>query len=125
MTIGSHLILDLYGCDPEDVTLLSSQRGLEATLGSAARKAGATVRSYHSHPFRCDKSGGTSWSIMVILEESHISSHVWLHERFISLDLYTCGDKTDPMKALDYLTSVFRPKDTQMTVLKRGNKNVA
>ena len=124
MTIGSHLILDLYGCNPEDERLLSSERGLEATLGAASRKAGATVRSFHSHPFQCRESGKTAWSIMVILEESHASMHCWPLEKFISLDLYTCGN-TKPIEAFEYLKSVFRPKDFQTTLLKRGAKVVS
>lgn len=124
MTVGSHLILDLYGCNPEDGSLLSSQVALEVTLGVAARKAGATVLSYHSHPFICRDSGRTAWSVLAILEESHISLHSWPFEKFISLDLYTCGDTTDPLKALDYLKERFNPRDTQMTLLKRGNKKL-
>lgn len=122
MTIGRHLILDLYGCQCEG--LLSSEENLKATLGAASRKAGATVLSYHSHPFVCRDSGATAWSITTILEESHANLHSWPLEKFVSLDIYVCGEGPDPMKALDYLLSVFQPKDYVLSFKIRGDKKV-
>lgn len=122
MTIGRHLILDLYGCDCP--SLLSSEEALKSTLGAASRKAGATVLSYHSHPFVCRDSGMMAWSITTILEESHANLHSWPHERFVSLDIYVCGEGPDPMKALNYLLAIFNPVDYQMRFMVRGDKTI-
>jgi len=119
VTIGRHLILDLYGC--REAGLLCSDRGLIEVMGNASRKAGASVRSIHSHEFSCLDTGEPAWSITLILEESHCCLHSWPNERFVSLDLYTCG-RTDPMKALDYLLSQFQPEDYQMSFKTRGAK---
>ena len=122
MTVGRHLILDLYGCDCP--SLLSSEEALKATLGAASRKAGATVLSYHSHPFIDHETGETAWSILVILEESHLGCHVWKAQKFVSMDLYVCGPDADPMKALSYLLAMFNPVDYVMSFRIRGDKQV-
>jgi len=118
-TLGSHLILDLYACEAKE--LLLSRVALEVTLAAASRKAGASVRSTHSHEFKDKDTGESAHSIMVILEESHCSVHVWPKQSFVSFDMYTCGS-TDPMKAVPYLQSVFKPKDYTMKFLTRGGQ---
>jgi len=122
MTIGYHLVMDLYLCANRN--LLSSDAALKETLGAASRRAGATVRSFHSHEFTCKDTGAPAWSVMVILEESHCAAHCWPKEQFVSLDIYTCG-KTDPMSAVDYLLKMFQPKDYTLSYRVRGDKLVA
>jgi len=117
-TNGKHLVLDLYGC--KNPLLLGSLNLLEDTLALAATKAGANIITMFSHEFKCRDTGDSAWSVLWVLEESHISAHVWPKERYVALDMYTCGD-ADPMKSLDYILDCFIPDDYKLTFLHRGD----
>lgn len=116
-TQGKHLVLDLYGC--KNTLLISDVNLLEDALCLAATKAGANVLTVFSHEFKCRDTGESAWSVLWVLEESHISAHVWKKERYVALDMYTCGD-TDPMKGFDYILDTFLPEDYKLTFIHRG-----
>jgi len=57
---------------------------------------------------------------VVILAESHISLHTWPDEGYAALDVYVCGEKADPEKAIDYILKEFGSAHAHVTELKRG-----
>ena len=68
-SLGSHLLLDLEGCDPN---ILDSQTLIRDALISAAREAGATIVGETFHKF--SPVGVTG---VVAIAESHICIHTW------------------------------------------------
>jgi S-adenosylmethionine decarboxylase len=92
---GKHLILDLYGCDPE---LLNNYEMLEEWLQTALLMAKATILRIIGEKF---KPQGVT--LLALLAESHASVHTWPEMEYCAIDLYTCGATTDGKKAADFL----------------------
>jgi S-adenosylmethionine decarboxylase len=93
LTISRHIIADITSEDPflfDDVTLI-----LE-TLTVAAKEANATIMKTAYHQFA--PHGVTAF---LLLSESHISIHTWPELNKAALDIYTCGDHTDPEAGLE------------------------
>jgi len=62
---------------------------------------------------------------VVLLADSHIALHSWPEWNYLAIDIFTCGDKANPYKALEYLKKVFQPKKVEIKEIKRGKfKNV-
>jgi len=64
----------------------------------------------------------TGVSGVVIVAESHISVHTWPEEGYAALDVYTCGEKADPEKAVDYILEKFKAQYAHVSEVKRGIK---
>lgn len=90
-SIGTHCLLELYGCPAH---LLDDHDGIIETLRTAAEIAGATWLSHTSHRF--SPQGVTA---VGLLSESHISIHTWPESGYAAADVFTCGDHTMPEKA--------------------------
>lgn len=113
---GMHLIAEFWGAKH-----IRSAEKIKKILINAAKKAG-------SHPlkvatFKFKPQGVTG---VVLLAESHISIHAWPEYDYLAIDLFTCGDKTRPQAALDYLKETYSPKRVEFKKIMRGKffKNV-
>lgn len=107
---GVHLIAEFWGG-----RVIESQKEVEKILFEAAKKAKSTPISVSSHKF--SPHGITAF---VLLAESHLSIHSWPELQYLAIDVFTCGDKTMPSKALEYLKEVYQPKRVETKALKRG-----
>lgn len=95
LTISRHIIADITSEDPflfDDAELI-----LEA-LTLAAKAAHATILKTAYHQF--SPHGITAF---LLLSESHISIHTWPELNKAAVDIYTCGDRTDPDAGLDII----------------------
>ena len=57
---------------------------------------------------------------VVLLAESHISISTWPEINYVAIDIFTCGEKSMPYKALEYLKKEFQPKKVEIKEIKRG-----
>jgi len=57
---------------------------------------------------------------VVLLAESHISIATWPEINYVAIDIFTCGEKSMPYKALEYLKKEFQPKRAEVREIKRG-----
>jgi len=55
-----------------------------------------------------------------VLAESHLSLHSWPEHRYLAADVFTCGDRVDPARAIDVLRRHFRPARVEVLELERG-----
>lgn len=95
MTISRHIIADITSDDPflfDDLELI-----LE-TLALVAKAAKATTLKTAYHQF--SPHGVTAF---LLLSESHVSIHTWPELNKAALDIYTCGDHTDPDAGLEVI----------------------
>lgn len=111
--LGRHLIVEFYNCSPEKI---DDVIGIEKSMVTAARKAGATVINSTFHHFSPFGVSG-----VVVIEESHLSIHTWPEYRFASIDLFTCGDDIDPWISFDYLKKEFAAEYFSTMELQRGH----
>lgn len=96
---GVHIIQELYDADFEK---LNDGMYITNTLIEQAKQQNATIIDHHWHRF---EPHGISQ--IVILSESHLSIHTWPEDGYQSLDIYTCGEHTNPHKAIQYVIEQF------------------
>jgi S-adenosylmethionine decarboxylase proenzyme len=112
--VGKHVVADFTGCSHNSIHV-GSLPVLNNLMREACRLANTTIVSEYCHQFE-----PYGISILFVLAESHISLHLWEEERFVSIDCYTCGDTTDPSKAIEYLRRAFDPVHAEIRTLNRG-----
>lgn len=109
---GKHILLDLYGVEPEKLTNAIS---LHHFMAKASIEAGATILADNFHHF----GEGYGVTGVLVLSESHMTIHTWPENGFASLDIYMCGD-SEPEKAIPVLLGFFKPELYDLKVIERG-----
>lgn len=102
--IGKHVYGNLYNVD---LDIASNEEMLRQAVIEAAKKANMTLYDVKSWSFG-GKKGGVS--VIALVVESHIAIHTWIEYKYATVDVYTCGEKSDPWKAFDYIVEILKPK---------------
>jgi len=110
--LGRHLLLELKDCDPE---VLNDLEFLKSSLTETAVQIGATVIGDSFHQFSPQGVSG-----VVIISESHLFIHTWPEYSYAAVDVFTCGEKVDPMLAVEPLVEKLGSKSSSVIELKRG-----
>lgn len=110
--LGRHLIVELYECDSN---VLDDVRAIEESLLEAARASNSTVVEYSFYRF---KPHGVSGYVLVA--ESHISVHTWPEYGYAAVDVFTCGEHTDPWAGLEVLKRRLKAKRMNVIEIVRG-----
>ena len=110
--IGTHCIVELYGCPRE---LLNDENFVKDALREATSFGLATLMGEVSHKFH--PHGVTA---LALLAESHISIHTWPEHGYAAADIFTCGDRANPQRASDFLIRKFQADRHSLTKLVRG-----
>ena len=113
---GQHYLIELSGCPS---THLSSTPSIKDVLLEAAHEAGATIISSSFHKLPHNGVSG-----VVLIAESHFSIHTYPNLGYAAIDIYTCGKKIKPEKAVKVLLGMFEAKFICKTVVDRGIKEV-
>jgi len=107
---GIHLLAEFWGGK-----IIENSKEIEKILigaTKAAKNIPLKVVMYKFYP-----QGMTG---VVLLAESHIALHSWPEFNYLAIDIFTCGDKAKPYKALNYFKKVFKPKKVVIKEIKRG-----
>jgi S-adenosylmethionine decarboxylase len=111
-SLGSHLLIELYGCR-------NSTLEQESVVGNAMREAAleseATVVAQSFHEF---KPYGVSGA--VIIQESHYTIHTWPEHGYAAVDLFYCGGTVKVHRAVEVLRKRFQPERIKFLVVRRG-----
>ncbi len=110
--LGKHIIAELFECDSDT---LDNVDAIKKSLLEAATASNSTVINYNFHRF---KPYGVSG--YVLIAESHISIHTWPEYGYAAVDVFTCGDKTDPWKGLEVLKDRLKAKRITVMEITRG-----
>ncbi len=111
-SLGTHIILDFYGCNPKSMMFVPD---VQALIKEAARLAHFSVVAEEYHQFKPHGVSG-----MTIIEESHISLHSWAEHHYVSIDVFYCGNNDFVEEGIDYLIKSFEPKHVERTDIPRG-----
>ncbi|MFH1462548.1 MAG: adenosylmethionine decarboxylase [bacterium] len=107
---GIHLIAEFWHGE-----IIEDPKRIKKILLQAVKEANNTPLKIAIHKF--EPQGITG---IVLLAESHIALHTWPEFNYVAIDIYTCGDKATPAKALEYLKGEFKPKKVEIKEIKRG-----
>jgi spermidine synthase len=106
------VLAELTGVDP---ALLNDSAALRSALTDALITAGAHVRQVVAEKFA--PQGVT---VLALLAESHASVHTWPEHGIAHLDVFTCGDEADPVRAVDLIAAALGAADVHREVVERG-----
>ncbi|TSE01656.1 adenosylmethionine decarboxylase [Skermania sp. ID1734] len=109
---GSHVLAEFDGIDSE---LLDSPEALETLLHTTLTDAGATVCGVVSHRF--EPQGVT---VLAMLAESHASIHTYPERGSAFADVFTCGHRADPRRAVELMSAALGAATTRTTIVPRG-----
>lgn len=110
--LGRHLLAEFSGCDRERLADLDFIRN---HMLAAAQACGATVITHSFHHFAPLGVSG-----VVIISESHLAIHTWPEHSFAAVDLFTCGERVSPERAVETLQMAFRSDPPAVRLLERG-----
>ncbi|NPA70088.1 MAG: adenosylmethionine decarboxylase [Crenarchaeota archaeon] len=112
---GKHVVGNLYGIDRK---VLEDEEYLRRLVVEAAEVANMHVVDVRSWRFLGSDKEGVSVIALVI--ESHIALHTWPCYNYATLDIYTCGEKSDADKAFNYIVEKLRPRYYTKTYIDRS-----
>ena len=110
--VGHHYIVEASGCNSK---VIRSVEKVQDILVKAAEIAGAHVWSISFNRFPPNGVSG-----VVVISESHISTHTWPEYGYVALDIYTCGKHVDPEKAVVFAVEAFGSSTSHITEITRG-----
>lgn len=124
MSVGKHIILDLYDVNNEILqsintsTLYIFNDFIEHILKTA--NVNLLSKNIHFFDFNHEnKKIDGAFTALYLLSESHLSIHTWPEKNYIAIDVFTCGNcdvEYIAQRFIDY----FEPKNKKLTLLERG-----
>jgi len=111
-TLGLHILVEISGCQ---ANFLDSVEKIRELMIKAAVAANAHVEEAIFHKFNPIGVSG-----VVVIAESHISIHTWPEYGYAAVDIYTCGETTDPWKACEVISEGLKAKSAYFTEVERG-----
>ncbi|MDQ7031335.1 MAG: adenosylmethionine decarboxylase [Desulfonauticus sp.] len=110
---GLHLVVELKGCP---FSILNDEQLIRQAIEQASQQSMSTLLnlvSYKFHPIGVTALG--------LLAESHISIHTWPEIGYAAVDIFTCGECSNPYKACDFLAKFLKADKVEVTTLPRGS----
>ena len=111
--LANHQIVEFNDCEESKID--NSDFVREIFL-EAAKLGSATVVSECFHEF--SPYGITG---VLVIAESHISIHTWPEHKYSAVDIFSCGNKVDYNKIIDYLKDKLKCKNFSSTSINRGS----
>lgn len=110
--VGRHLIVEMFECDPKALDSLDTVKN---ALIDASVASNSTVVGFDFYRFKPHGVSG-----YVLIAESHISIHTWPEYGYAAVDVFTCGEHTNPWKGLQVLKERFKAKKVTIVEITRG-----
>ena len=96
----THILFDLNDC-PSD--LLDNEDFVRFSAWNAVKESKSELINLTCHKFK--PQGITA---LAMLADSHLSIHTWPEKGIAKCDIFTCGTKSKPEKAVEYLIEAFK-----------------
>ena len=110
--LGRHVLAEMHGCNSE---ILNNRDTIEFLMVKAALATGCEVREVAFHKFSPQGVSG-----VVIISESHLTIHTWPELGYASVDVYTCGQRVNPLDACEYLAKYLQATRVILDPHERG-----
>lgn len=102
--VGKHVYGNLYDVD---LSVAGDEARLREVVEEAARLGNMRLWELKSWSFGGEKGGV---SVIALVLESHIAVHTWIEYRYATVDVYTCGEQSDPFKAFEHIVKALKPR---------------
>jgi S-adenosylmethionine decarboxylase proenzyme len=130
MSVGKHIILDLYEVNKEILHNINTSTFylFNDFIEYILNTANVHLLSKNVHFFELNhdnKKIDGAFTALYLLSESHLSIHTWPEKNYIAIDIFTCGNCNVNYIAERFI-DYFEPKNKKITLLERGKnqKNI-
>ncbi len=110
--LGIQILIELKDCN---LKKLNDIDFIRETMEEAARRTGSTIIT---SSFRYFDPHGISGLVMIA--ESHLAIHTWPEYGYAAADIFTCGNRVFPWKAVGFLEKALEAKSCTTQEIKRG-----
>ena len=112
-----HVMLDLYGCNPE---LLENESFLRQVLDEYPLRIGMEkVSPVQLRNIRTNDPMDDGFSGFVIIATSHVSLHAWPPYQMINIDIFSC-EEFDVEDTITYARLMFQTEDIEVHTVERA-----
>ncbi len=109
---GEHYLINFFGCDKKQINSVDFwKKVLPASIDNSKM---AVLKSFF---YEFNLQGITGF---LLLSSSHLSIHTWPEYQYVACDLFSCSDKDDTKKAIDYLKKKIKYSRAEIKKIKRG-----
>jgi S-adenosylmethionine decarboxylase len=116
MDYGNHIILDLHQCNENK--LYFSDHNILATIDYIVKSNNGTIESSNYHIFPND-----AYTVMILLSESHLTIHTFPENKYVSVDVYTCGSSVLTFNIATNIIQYFESEKSVINHIIRNNFN--
>ncbi len=114
MYFGYHALID---CRNVPRTTCENDKNISKVLCETAEEVGLTVIGNNRYRFGFDSPPGCT--VVVILDESHITAHSYSEKGKIAFDIFTVNSKATCEKAVNLITSKLNIFDFDYKIITR------
>jgi S-adenosylmethionine decarboxylase proenzyme len=114
MRRGTHVLLEMFGCDQ---FLLEDIRFVRKVYKEAVKQS-KLIEVKNS--FKLHKFNPIGLTFVSLLKTSHISFHTWPEFNYACLDIFACDEAKKVYKAEKVFLKYLKPKKVKRIVIKRG-----
>ncbi|MCI7260514.1 MAG: adenosylmethionine decarboxylase [Selenomonadales bacterium] len=111
--LARHLTADLFNCKNNKLTDIDL---IKSTLQELLAELQLTMIN-----FAAEKINDDQFVLVAILNQGHITMHVYPELKYVAMDIFLCQENAEPDKLAQRIRTFFKPDKTKTTVLKRGN----
>jgi S-adenosylmethionine decarboxylase len=108
-TKGRHIFVDFIGIKGDENEL----GNFVFNLMAESVEINTTMKIVHKHLVILNKDTPPGFTSVLLLDESHFTSHCYSDEGLLAIDLFTCG-KTDTTKVIEYFINKLKEKYTDV-----------
>ncbi len=118
--VGKHVYANLFGIDPKIISNLGLVEEAVLKAAELGKMHIVEMIKYKFNNLYSPDFGGVS--VIALLKESHICIHTWPESEYATVDIYSCGDVSEPMVAFSHLLIKLKPKKYEHHYIQRDNK---
>ncbi len=112
LILGNHVISEAFECNSD---YLNDEDKIKEILTKAAEVAGTDLRK-----IMVEKFAPYGITAVAIVSESHLSIHSWPELGYAAIDVFTCGDNSNPKAASEYIAEQLESTFVTCNEIKRG-----
>lgn len=110
--LGQQIIAEFSKCDNK---ILNNEIALKKIIKQAIKEA-----NHHLVKLGSKKFSPQGITIFGILAESHISIHTYPEHGYAAVDIFTCGEHSNPAPAFEYIKKKLKARRVKIVELERG-----
>lgn len=114
LTVGTHVLVNVYDVPEQDTALLTTLEVGRPVLDTIVRELQFHVVAQAGHQF-----SPMGYSYAYVLSESHFTIHTYPEYHSCYIDMFCCNPAFDPQEAVRSIQRAFHTENTNYQVIKR------